>query len=386
VLTVVIDTTVLGGDWLLRGAAAEFLVAESSRERLILVVPELVIREAVNLYRRKFESSEKALRSAVRDHRKLAIDSRDLQVGQLSIDLDSQQATDTYEGSLRERLEKIGAEIAPIPDVAHDKLITRALAGHRPFDPHGHKGYRDALIWHTVLEVSRRHGRVVFISNNVSDFAVSKKEPAKLAARLREDVEALRDAGYLDAQVDLRSTPSMLVQMDYPPEEGAAVALRNRLKRERDFRLRVAEQLDSAWTTSWPEWEVEGDIEVEWEDSDLDLVGDVRDFAVDFSSAAKGDELFIQLSGHADIQVAYTIKGSLTWYDDPPEILDGIDWNEYTDTGRYVDVVPAALTFEALYTPGAPELRNVELTKISEAWDWVVDDRVLGGPVDPSTR
>ncbi len=386
VLTVVFDTTVIRSDWLLEGPAGSFVVAEAAAGRLRLVVPELVLREAVNLYRREFKAAAKALQTAVRDFGRLAADDVGAQLRGVLADRDGEEATAEYEKRLRDVFEKADGIVAPLPRASHDELITRALAGRRPFDQHGRRGYRDALIWHTVLEVASRHGHVVFISDNASDFAASRSEPNALAGNLLDEVAAMRDADHPDAKVDLRARPTVFVEMDCAPEELAAIAFRQRLKKERSFRLRGAEQPDAAWPTSWPDWEVEGDIGVEWEDSDLDLVGDVRDFDVDFVTAADDEGLFVQLSGHADVQVAYTIRGSSTWLDNPPEILDEIDWDEQTDTGRYTDVVPAALTFEANYRPGAPELRRVTLATIREFWDGVEPGRVLGGPIDRDAR
>jgi hypothetical protein len=385
-LTVVIDTTVLGADWLLRSSAAAFVVTESTRGRLRLVVPELVVREAVNLHQREFRSTAKALREAARRHRRMSLNDASSELQNALGALDPQRATAEYETRLRELLDRTSAVIAPLPDVPHDQLVARALAGEPPFDLRGRNGYRDSLVWHTVLEVAQEHGRVAFVSRNASDFATTRKEPNKLADKLLKDVEELRDAGFPDAQVDLHPGLSEFVQSGFPPEEQAALELRSRLKKERDFRARVAEQLDGAWATSSPDWEVEGDIGADWEDQDLDMVGDVRDFHVEFTAAAEDEEVFVQLTGHADIQVEYTIRGTLDWFDDPPEIIDEIEWNERTETGRYIEVVPATLTFEALYRPGASELRNISLMMIKESWDWVEEGRVLGGPIDRDSR
>lgn len=381
-LTVVIDTTVLGADWLLQAPASTFVVMESTHGRLRLVVPELVLKEATNLYAREFRSTAKALEDAARKHRRMSLEEATSERTNLPFPSDHEQAATAYGVRLRELLQNAEAVICPLPQVPHAQLVARALAGDQPFDGRGHNGYRDALVWHNVLEVAQQYGRVAFVSGNASDFAATRNEPSVLAERLQQDLADLREAGFPNAEVILHANLSALVQTDFPPEEQAALELRVRLRRDRDFHKRVAEQLDGVWPNSWPEWEVDGDIDVEWEEQDLDMVGDVRDIQVDFTSAAEDDEVFVQLSAHADIQVAYTIRGSVAWFDNPPEILDQIEWDGRSDTGRYIDVVPATLTFEALYRPGAPELRDIKLTRIRESWDWVEEGRVLGGAVN----
>jgi predicted nucleic acid-binding protein len=384
-LTVVLDTTVLGSDWRLQGPATAFIVAECTAGRLRLIVPELVVKEAVNLYTRERKTSQKQLLRAARKHQRLSLGEPDQRIIELIAGIGNDDPGAAYEDHLRALLKDADAFIAALPAVPHDQLVTRALAGQRPFDTHGHGGYRDALIWHTVLEAATEHGRVIFISSNTSDFAAARQTPNTLPDALIDDIQALRTSGYPDARVDLRPTPSVFVRTDCPPEQQVLVQLRERLKSDRGFRERVTAQLDQAHVSSWPDWEVDGDIGVEWEENDLDMVGDLRDFRVDFASST-GDRILVQLSGHADIQVSYLIKGSAAWYDSPPEILNDIDWNGRSDTGTYLDVVPAALEFEALYRPDAGELHDVKLTKIREAWDWVEEGRVLGGPVGPPSR
>jgi hypothetical protein len=43
--------------------------------------------------------------------------------------------------------------------VSHDAVVERALERRQPFDTAGHNGYRDALLWETVLELLRDESR-----------------------------------------------------------------------------------------------------------------------------------------------------------------------------------------------------------------------------------
>lgn len=79
---------------------------------------------------------------------------------------------------------------------SHEDLVRRELEGRRPFKENG-TGYRDALIWHGLLEWMRRIGRqegepVLFVTGNVRDFAEKDEAGAHqlhphLGADLRED-------------------------------------------------------------------------------------------------------------------------------------------------------------------------------------------------------
>ncbi len=83
-----------------------------------------------------------------------------------------------------------GFTILPYPDLPHREVARRALARRRPFDPLGHDGYRDALVWESVLALARTlsRERLVLVSRNRKDFAA---DDGSLHADLRRDVAAL---------------------------------------------------------------------------------------------------------------------------------------------------------------------------------------------------
>lgn len=95
-----------------------------------------------------------------------------------------------YDTELRARLTALGAEIVPVPSVSHQAILARALENRRPFDEHGRNGYRDALIWHSLLDIAELgYDGIVFATNNTSDFCTGK--PAVLLPAL---VKELADA------------------------------------------------------------------------------------------------------------------------------------------------------------------------------------------------
>lgn len=97
---------------------------------------------------------------------------------------------------VRSALADLGS-IDPIPAITHLEVLARDLANRRPFQSNG-RGYRDALIWETLLENSQT-GIVVLLSNNSGDFGAGKPH-ADLISDLSEgpfvvvlgDVPALR--------------------------------------------------------------------------------------------------------------------------------------------------------------------------------------------------
>jgi hypothetical protein len=90
-----------------------------------------------------------------------------------------------------------GWAVLPYPAVPHRQVVARALARRRPFDPRGRGGYRDTLIWESVLELARQGGvaHVVLVTRNHKDFAAG--DGSGWHADLRADLVGL------SARVDL---------------------------------------------------------------------------------------------------------------------------------------------------------------------------------------
>ena len=99
-----------------------------------------------------------------------------------------------------------GFEVLPYPDVPHREVAARALARRRPFDALGHDGYRDALVWESVLALARRlsRARLVLVSRNRKDFADAE---GGLHADLRRDVAELTSGSTVTLVRDVGTLP-----------------------------------------------------------------------------------------------------------------------------------------------------------------------------------
>ena len=81
------------------------------------------------------------------------------------------------------------AKITPYPDISHEIIARRALDRRKPFDVRGHNGYRDTLLWISVLSAAT-DSKVMFVSDNSADFAKNKQMPTELADDLLKDLTA----------------------------------------------------------------------------------------------------------------------------------------------------------------------------------------------------
>jgi hypothetical protein len=184
-MRVVLDSSVITErDWHLTSAAAQALLAAARQAQLELVVPEVVVREVSTKLRERESDTMRKVNDARASLRKLqAARSQDAR----SVD-DYALAGERLELDLRQRLKKARAKVASLPAVSHDELVNRALARRRPFDRQGRKGYRDALIWQTVLDGASATRVTVFGADNPEDFA-DEGDKTKLHPHLIADLE-----------------------------------------------------------------------------------------------------------------------------------------------------------------------------------------------------
>ena len=144
-------------------------------------VPAVVFDEVVNKF-------EEVLNASIRQLGKYAGDLSQYLGRRVSYDLiDLRAERSAYEDWLRRRLAELQVSILPYPSITHQEITQRALARRKPFCGEGQKGYRDALIWETVLDAATDE-EVLFVCSNSRDFA-SAKRPNELHADLKADLE-----------------------------------------------------------------------------------------------------------------------------------------------------------------------------------------------------
>jgi hypothetical protein len=171
-----------GHDRYLENAAAKLMRDESAAGRARIAVPEVVLIEANANHRRDVRKARDAYMSAREALERLRAPQSDEDIRPLR----------RYRDDLEHIVLEAGGEILPMPTVRHVHLVQKAADRQRPFDLNG-DGYRDALVWETVLELlGRSPERVMLVSQDRAAFARAK-DKAELA---RELVDELRDRGH----------------------------------------------------------------------------------------------------------------------------------------------------------------------------------------------
>ncbi|MGX9349251.1 PIN domain-containing protein [Microbacterium sp. KNMS] len=145
-----VDTNILMEDPLLRDRKWNAAEAAISAGRLRLVLPELARREAIGGFQRSHDEKIRQVKAVLRKSSSRAKNAADA----LIQTYETEKAG--YESILDARIQAMGIEVAPLPDIDHADLTQRAIDRIPPFNETG-GGYRDSLIWLTALEQVEDH-------------------------------------------------------------------------------------------------------------------------------------------------------------------------------------------------------------------------------------
>jgi hypothetical protein len=216
VTVIVLDTNIIANCPRLDNATWTSLVEHAQDWGVRIVVPEVVFMETVNVVRRLWR----------RDRDRLAV----LRLGHFRL-TDAQSAMVTaidrqsheYEDWLAARLDELEIEVQALPAIDPMEIARRASEGRTPFtrskEGKTKDGYRDTLIWLTLLSVAATNpGETVWlVSENHTDFGptpgnwtgpgVGNREdcPIRFGDDLTQDLEAqgLSDRVHLVVRADL---------------------------------------------------------------------------------------------------------------------------------------------------------------------------------------
>jgi len=150
-MRLVVDANVICRSPKLRDANWQTVLKTAKPFQISLSIPEIVIEEAVKFYR-----SEVA---------KLGESIRRLELQDTSLPDLTTPVAQNYRDWLESQVKAIG-EILPYPEIPHAIVARRALDGRKPFRGED-SGYRDTLVWESVLALAKASdSTVVFISND----------------------------------------------------------------------------------------------------------------------------------------------------------------------------------------------------------------------------
>ena len=165
-MNIVLDTNIIYADFKLSGTAFRIFFEGVRRTGTNVFIPQVVIDEVVTNYEEKVNTLITDLKKLQRNAKRLTNAFED----GLSNTQSSVQIIDEYRTELLDRLNEEDVQILGYPEIAHESIVKRDLQRRRPFKTNG-AGYRDTLIWETILTLlQQRQEPVVFVTRNSKDF------------------------------------------------------------------------------------------------------------------------------------------------------------------------------------------------------------------------
>jgi predicted nucleic acid-binding protein len=359
---IVLDSSVVvEHDWNLAHNDAQALLAACDRGAIELFVPQVVIEEVVNRYERRESKKIKALNDARAELRNMR---GPRSGGELEGEAEGQPG---YSMHLRKVIRDAGGELPDFPEVTHKELVRRALGGRRPFNDAGRLGYRDTLIWYTILEIARDGDTVVFATED-GDF-----RPADGADRLHDHLIAdMRQRGIDPERVSVVPSLAAVVKQVLEPALYVLKELNAQLDRDEDWGRKLGKSLKDVAKNEADHAdlsEVSVGIDVDHEayagevvDETLGEVDDFRRFAIidaiPLDGGRFGIEAWLEATAFFDVTV------STGGFDGHEGIPEGIWISADEKSAHLSGVANVRLVFEVEYLPSEERLGRPRLSRI----------------------
>lgn len=204
---IVLDTTELFRNPMLTGTQFTLLRTFIKRNTASLAIPAVVFEEAVNHFREHLAQHVKSAQRELRAVQDL------LPTAELpELEVNQTDSVAEYRKYLQERIGELGGMVVEFESVQLGALIARALERRKPFDGEGRKGFRDAIIWETILTklVADKNRKVALITGNSKDFG----KEGRLHANLQNECI---EAGGLETTVILYCGLSDFIDAEVKP-------------------------------------------------------------------------------------------------------------------------------------------------------------------------
>ena len=157
-MRVVLDSSVFCTDFHLSGSGFRIFLEGAPRVGLHICVPALVIDEVVNKYGERVQTIYGQLKHASKEWGRIVGKEPAFLLPENAVE----KERDSYKSGFLDNLVSVSASILPYPTTTHEVLVRRALDRRKPFRESG-VGYRDSLIWESVLSLFKESKSVIYL-------------------------------------------------------------------------------------------------------------------------------------------------------------------------------------------------------------------------------
>jgi hypothetical protein len=350
---VVLDTSIIGADFGLDSISFRLLFDNHHLTGHRVAVPEIVIQETVNRFREKLSAEMGKLAAAARELGKMTLE----KVAVAKVD--QPRNVQYYEQNLRRKLQYRGNTILPLPRVRQQALIDRALKRRKPFSESGN-GYRDALIWETILNYGRKHrrDRVAFLTANTKDFC----EGTDLHQHLVDDLVAANlRKDYVKVFTTLQDFTGKEVMPKLPRPHGDFV----KYTTANWPKFRLADSLLRLFEDKLQHKEVDSDTLGQpyyIEDPTIQGIHEPDTIEVLNERRTKQKERILELQAEVECLFDCYIEKHEYWCMEGDDQISATDWNETYMAGEFYQTI--RVTAYATFDERKGDLVDLEITDI----------------------
>jgi hypothetical protein len=343
---VIVDTNALYNDPAFQRPRARRLLALCQRGAVDVAVPEVVLlelrRQHAQVLHGRLQQLAAAPAKARESLRVLGLDESRYPVS--LPDVSDVRLDDILDGifrDVRERLQAHRVEILPMPRVSHQDLLELDLRDLAPFDGNG-RGYRDALIWHTIVArwAQTPAFENAYIVTNDDDFADAKNRD-KFATHLQSMLPfgsnpvRVRDLEELLEQQELREGAHELqTELEEAALREELGAFDTRAELDRAAEAAVSAAIDALYDV-WLSREVQGHLDIprEFDEVEITTAAAMGDFELSLYEQLDGDTMLGQGSMTADAELRAEVhKQHAALLADPGVSVESWDYDVATIT------------------------------------------------------
>ena len=363
-MKVVFDTSVLRQKYPRQELVLRYLRAFTDRPGAGIIIPDVVVREMRRWIEDEVRKAFKQVRQSTGTLRRFGVSD--------VFNLADDNAEDTaVKRGLADHdlfLNELGAFVTPIPHgITHERVIDRLHSGRKPFTgtDDREKGYRDYLIWETVLSLGGsedegdENGRlpVAFLTANTRDFA---NEAGRLHPDLLTEAEAAgllvtlyKSMDEFIATVVEPTLPTSLKVASLLEEDAASVMIAKWISDEfSNF---------TPYSIDWIGHVYDADIEgATIENLDVVAVEDIAD-VIDLPGGTAAAQVTVQAQSWVDFFV-YKHDAYKWWDNDKSDSLS--NWNEWYFLGQTEIMVEGGFHVELELIDGSLRPVSMDVVEI----------------------
>lgn len=358
-LNVVLETSVLHEDYKLSKAPLVELLNIAGLVGAKVIIPQVVFSEHISHFNRDRQEYLNKMKSTLKSLRQLPLTNIP--------DFEIPETEDSYDEYLTRMIASRNMEIQTFPQANHADILTRCLNKLKPFGPEKDTGYKDTLIWETILQIlnDNPNDKVLFVTKD-GDFR--KKSTESLHKNL---VDELVDLGYPEDVVKLKM--SLKSASDYLREEyglesaGLITAIAEQIKANIDFDEFLTEHST----------DVESCIEENSEDilrgdpvTDPSLLWNVEDVEIEIESTEvldTGDVIVYAIAEFENEVMYWTFYSSYACDEDSMSEygISLYEADEEMDSAWVGGSMMLRLEFSFIYTPSDRSISGFETLAVS---------------------